>query len=320
MTSISNTAGGSPSATGVPLADPFSDEGAPPNLDKTVVIGCGNILRGDDAVGPTLIRHLWAEGGIPDDVTLVDGGTAGMDVAFKMRGAAHVILIDAAQTGAQPGTTYRIPGSEIEELPELQALSSHSFRWDHSLAFAHWLLGGDYPREVTVFLIEVASCEPGAELTEPVATAMYEVADLVRALYPASDPVLTDRNTGQGSGAGQGSGVEVEITDDGNLRIDAGTAQRLFPADALVAVPRGRELWLIPLTGPEGGGLLLKQRNPAGDRSTLIWEALPPDAATGRRDAHWDDTNGALRVDLGLPQDSDPSATGPSAPTTSAPP
>ena len=54
----------------------------------------------------------------------------------------------------------------------------------------------------------------------------------------------------------------------------------------------------MPLVGPESGGLLLKQRNPAGDRSTLIWEALPPDAANGQRSAFWDDHNGALRVDI----------------------
>ena len=29
---------------------------------QIVVVGCGNILRGDDAVGPTLIRHLWQDG------------------------------------------------------------------------------------------------------------------------------------------------------------------------------------------------------------------------------------------------------------------
>ena len=92
--------------------------------------------------------------------------------------------------------------------------------------------------------------------------------------------------------------VEVEITIDGSLRLGAGVAARYFPNDALVAITRGKELWLMPLVGPESGGLLLKQRNPAGDRSTLIWEALPPDAANGQRSAFWDDHNGALRVDI----------------------
>lgn len=94
--------------------------------------------------------------------------------------------------------------------------------------------------------------------------------------------------------------VTVELTSDGNLRLDASIAERFFPADSLVAVPQpaNEELWLMPLTGPEGGGLLLKQRNLAGDRSTLIWEALPPNAPTGSRPAVWDETNGALRVSL----------------------
>ena len=93
--------------------------------------------------------------------------------------------------------------------------------------------------------------------------------------------------------------ITVEITGDGNLRLPAEVAHQFFPRDSLVVVPRGRELWLIPLTGPEAGGLLLKQRNSQGDRSTLVWEYLPPDCAPGARPAVWDDSSGALRVDVG---------------------
>ncbi|HMZ79592.1 MAG TPA: hydrogenase maturation protease, partial [Acidobacteriota bacterium] len=57
-----------------------------------LIIGCGNLLRGDDAVGPILIRHLW-EIGLPAGVRCADGGTAGMDVAFQMRGADQVIIV-----------------------------------------------------------------------------------------------------------------------------------------------------------------------------------------------------------------------------------
>jgi hydrogenase maturation protease len=146
---------------------------------QTVVIGCGNLLRGDDAVGPTLVRHLW-EQGIPDEVTLVDGGTAGMDVAFKMRGAREVVLIDAAATGADPGTIYKVPGEEVEQLPPLEGLHSHQFRWDHALAFAHWLLGDQYPDDITVYLIEAESTEPGAELTPAVEAAMHQVGAMVQ--------------------------------------------------------------------------------------------------------------------------------------------
>lgn len=93
--------------------------------------------------------------------------------------------------------------------------------------------------------------------------------------------------------------VVVEFTADGSLRLTADVAQTFFPSDSLVAVPRGHELWLMPLIGPEGGGLLLKQRNTRGDRSALIWEALPPESPpVGERTAIWDAANGALRVSL----------------------
>ncbi len=90
----------------------------------------------------------------------------------------------------------------------------------------------------------------------------------------------------------------VEFTAAGDLRLSAEVAERYFPSDSLVAVLRAHELWLMPLVGPEGGGLLLKQRNARGDRSALVWESLPPEPPVGERAAVWDDRNGALRVDV----------------------
>ena len=155
-----------------------------------VVIGCGNLLRGDDAVGPILIRNLWDDGMPEAGVVLVDGGTAGMDVAFKMRGARRVVLIDAASTGSPPGTVFRIPGEAVERLPALEAVHGHAFRWDHALALARWLLGDDdYPDDVTVFLIEAQCVDFGAGLTPAVADAMQRVAADVRALWEADRTV-----------------------------------------------------------------------------------------------------------------------------------
>lgn len=256
----------------------------------TVVVGCGNLLRGDDAVGPILIRHLWEDGvGDRDGVTLVDGGTAGMDVAFKMRGARQVILIDASSTGAAPGTIYRVPGAEVEQLPPLEGLHSHQFRWDHALAFARWLLADEYPDDIVVFLIEVAGTEPGAPLSAPVDRARVEVMDLVRELIddgPGDDRHDHDR-------------VEVWFTEFGDLRLGADVASRFFPGDALAALRRDDQLWLYPLVGPQGGGLLLKQRTAAGERSALVAEALGEARPVGRREAVWNEEGGVLQIDLG---------------------
>ena len=60
------------------------------------IIGCGNLIRKDDGAGPILIRKLW-DLGVPSNVRLADGGTAGMDVVFQIGKAEE--LIDGSGTG-----------------------------------------------------------------------------------------------------------------------------------------------------------------------------------------------------------------------------
>jgi len=152
----------------------------------TLVIGCGNLLRGDDAVGPVLVRRL-LDRGLPAGFEVADGGTSGMDVAFRMRGADRVVLVDASATGTQPGTLYRLQGSDVEQLPPLEGINLHAFRWDHALAFARWALKDDYPRDITVYLIEARSFGFGDPLSIEVEVAMDRlVDDLVGAARPGS--------------------------------------------------------------------------------------------------------------------------------------
>jgi len=152
----------------------------------TVIIGCGNLLRGDDGVGPWLIRKLW-DLGLPPGVRLADGGTAGMDVVAQIGDAKHLIVVDACQSGGVPGTIYELPGEEVET-PPLEAVNLHNFRWDHALAVGKWLLKERFPPTVTVFLIEAENLSPGFGLSPPVQAAMERLAtELLRRLGGASD-------------------------------------------------------------------------------------------------------------------------------------
>lgn len=143
----------------------------------TLVIGCGNLLRGDDAFGPILVRRL-LDRGLPPAVEVADGGTSGMDVAFRMRGMARVVLIDAATTGGgEPGTIYRMTGDDVAELPPLEGINLHAFRWDHALAFGKWVLKEDYPDDVVVYLVEAAGFGFGDPLSPSVAEAMDRLVE-----------------------------------------------------------------------------------------------------------------------------------------------
>lgn len=91
-------------------------------------------------------------------------------------------------------------------------------------------------------------------------------------------------------------GCDVEITHDGYLRLTQEAASLFFPGDTLVALCKDDELLLFPTRGGAGGGLILKRRNPAGDRSVLVAEVLDFRVPAGRHAAAWDDRIGGLRV------------------------
>lgn len=139
-----------------------------------LVIGCGNLLCGDDAAGPVCISRL-RDRGLPAGVECVDCGTAGIEVAFRMRGVPELIMIDACRGGGPPGALLEVAGDDLE-LPA-PAASFHAFRWDHALAFGRWLLGADYPRRVTAWLIAGEAFAPGDSLSPAVDRAIDTLCD-----------------------------------------------------------------------------------------------------------------------------------------------
>lgn len=149
---------------------------APPPTD-TLIVGCGNLLRGDDAAGPVLVRLL-AERSLPEGTRLIDGGTAGMDIAFAMRGVSRVIIVDASRVGVAPGTIHRVPGSELTDLRPPEG-NLHSFRWDQALGFATWLLKDEYPDDVVVYLVEGESFQHGDALSPAVQASVERIADAI---------------------------------------------------------------------------------------------------------------------------------------------
>jgi hydrogenase maturation protease len=167
---VSEAAGAQVNPDGEPSGEP---------LCELAVVGCGDLTRADDGAGPALVRRL-REDGVPPGVRLIDGGTAGVNVAFQLRGARRVVVVDATSTGAAAGTVFRVPGTEVEDMPPLSGLASYSFRWDHALAFARWLLADEYPADVTVYLIEAMDLTPGAELSQPAREGIDQVLDLIR--------------------------------------------------------------------------------------------------------------------------------------------
>ncbi|MBW4612918.1 MAG: hydrogenase maturation protease [Desmonostoc vinosum HA7617-LM4] len=130
------------------------------------IIGCGNLNRSDDGVGVIIAQRLQqylSQNPYPN-VCVYDCGTAGMEVMFQARGSKQLIIIDASATGSQAGAVFKVPGKELEALPE-PSYNLHNFRWDNALVAGRKIFQDDFPQEVTVYLIEAANLDLGLELS-----------------------------------------------------------------------------------------------------------------------------------------------------------
>lgn len=153
------------------------------------IIGCGNTNRSDDGVGVYVAQQLqaWLRDDPRQNVRVFDAGTGGMEVMFQARGANALVIIDASQSGSQPGSIYQVPGEELTSDRE-PGYSLHDFRWDHALYAGRRIFRDSFPDDVTVFLIEAASLELGLALSPPVKQAADQVVQIIRELISAYEP------------------------------------------------------------------------------------------------------------------------------------
>src|ERR1700734_3248379 len=141
-----------------------------------VVIGCGNPNRGDDGVGPEVVRALKSRsaGGQSEQVRLIDAGTDGMAAMFAARGCRSLIIVDACRSGSEPGAIFELPGDELER-SYTPTLNLHDFRWDHALHAGRKIFREDFPSDVIVLLVEAQTVAFGIGLSPAVSLAAARV-------------------------------------------------------------------------------------------------------------------------------------------------
>jgi hydrogenase maturation protease len=139
------------------------------NPAQIAVIGCGNPNRSDDGVGGEVIRRL--AGRAAPNLRLLDAGTDGMAVMFAARGCKTLIVIDACTSGAAPGTLFEVPADEVAA-PHPPSFTLHDFRWVHALYAGRRMFGADFPRDVTVLLVEARTLGIGLALSAEVDAAV----------------------------------------------------------------------------------------------------------------------------------------------------
>jgi hydrogenase maturation protease len=147
---------------------------------KTLVLGIGNEIRGDDGVGIYVARRVAAL--LPDElaarVDVDEASTGGFDLVDYLRGYERAIVADAIKTeGGEPGTVYKFAADALK--PTAHLGHSHGVNLASALAVLSALELGA-PREVTVVAVEAEWLYEFREGLSPrVAAAVEEAAAAV---------------------------------------------------------------------------------------------------------------------------------------------
>ena len=138
------------------------------DANKTLVLGLGNIIMGDEGVGVHVVRAL-EKHPLPANVETFDGGTGGFILLEPLQNAGHIILIDATDDGNPPGTVTRtIPRFSADYPPTLTA---HDIGVK-DLLDAFYMQGGE--REVVLYAITI---DPKQSISMDLSPALAKAAE-----------------------------------------------------------------------------------------------------------------------------------------------
>ena len=147
-------------------------------MAKVLIVGVGNRMRADDAVGPLAIDKLKESMDLPQDWLLLDAEEVpenALGLVDKEK-PDRVLLIDACDWGAEPGSVRIFSSDELLTLP-IRILSTHGV----PLSFWVKMTLIDHP-ELKIELLGIQAKNVGfnESLSAPITTVIGRIEDLVR--------------------------------------------------------------------------------------------------------------------------------------------
>jgi hydrogenase maturation protease len=136
---------------------------------NTLVLGLGNILLRDESLGVRAMAAMAASRPIPEGVTMLDGGTLGLNLLPFLLEADQVLFLDAVNFDGQAGELIRLEGLEIPSRLALK-MSMHQVGLQDLLAALSF--GGHLPERMVLWGMQPETVDWGLDLTPTVETAL----------------------------------------------------------------------------------------------------------------------------------------------------
>ncbi|MGE5110177.1 MAG: hydrogenase maturation protease [Acidobacteriaceae bacterium] len=138
-------------------------------MNRVLIAGVGNVLLGDDGVGPYVACLLQSRYTFPENVRVEDLGTPGLDLVVHLADADTILIIDCVDDGKPAGTVtvYRRP--DIVRQGSSLRIDGHSPALTESLMIAEF--AGEKKKQIAVIGISGKPVD-GVELSEAVRAAL----------------------------------------------------------------------------------------------------------------------------------------------------
>ena len=148
--------------------------GTPPPRIRTLVLGVGNRLLTDEGTGVHVVEFLAREHPGHEDITYLDGGTLSFTLAGPIEDHDALVVVDAAQLMAAPGTIEVFLGEDMDRFLGRKKLSVHEVSLVDLMDIAR--LTDHLPAHRALVGIQPAAMGWGNDPTPVVAKAVPEAA------------------------------------------------------------------------------------------------------------------------------------------------
>lgn len=145
-----------------------------PTADRRIVLGLGNTLNRDEGVGVHALAALRVRLGSDDSVELLDGGVMGMNLLPVVESASHLLVLDAVNADAPPGTVLELTAERIPLVAHLK-LSQHQLSFQEVLGLAK--IRGKLPAYLHLIGVQPVDMTIGVDLSPRAAAALPVVVE-----------------------------------------------------------------------------------------------------------------------------------------------
>ncbi len=135
---------------------------------KIIVVGAGNVMFGDEGLGPKAVELLRTSV-LPENVKVYDAGVSFQTILSICEGFDKMVVVDAVKAGGRPGDIHRFTLEDLETGGGRELsfrLSLHEMDIPRAIALER--LVARLPREIVFMGMEPAVIAPGEGLSEPV--------------------------------------------------------------------------------------------------------------------------------------------------------